>query len=233
MAILGRGQPIKPHLPRPLVSPGGPVPIVGAFACFLQTPCDGNHAITQGQKSPGSQNDPASTSMGQISATVVAELPDDSSLTKYDSANSTNAYTFWKLDSQYFTTQNRAHCPIAKTSSTSSGGNTSVVVNLAPPQTKRVIRVSAERIGVLPTLPQPVDSYTDPSGATAVLLENNLVASAPVRSPDNKQVFRVAGEIVYGLLKPISAGSTLSLGFNSWESQTPTYKMIFPEAPET
>jgi hypothetical protein len=98
--------------------------------------------------------------------------------------------------------------------------------------TKRVIRVVAERIGVIPTLPQPVDTYTDPSGATAVLLENNLVPSAPIRSPDNKQVFRIAGEITYALLRAPAAGATLSLGFNSWEAQTPTYKMIFPQQAE-
>jgi hypothetical protein len=98
--------------------------------------------------------------------------------------------------------------------------------------TKRVIRVVAERIGVAPTIPQPVDQYTDPSGAVAVLLENNLIPSAPIRSPDNKQLYRVAGEITYALLRAITAQSTISLGFNSWESQTPTYKMIFPEQAE-
>jgi hypothetical protein len=212
----------------------GPIPVVGAFACFLQSPCEYTHSISIGTQTTTSQS-PATVTLPTVSASVVTELSDDGSLGSVDPKNSAYAYTYWQLDSQYFTTQNRAHCPIAQTagSSSSSGSNTSVVVNLAPPQTKRVIRVIAERIGVMPTLPAPADSYNDPSGAGAVLLENNLVATCPPRSCDNKQVFRIQGELTYGLLKAITNASQLSLGFNSWETNTPTYKMIFPEQAET
>jgi hypothetical protein len=206
----------------------GAIPAVGAFVTYLQSPCSSQHSIGTAVQT-GSQPDPTTTSLPTVTAVTVTELPDDGSLNNYDPTNYTNAYTYWQLDSQYYTTQNRAHCPLGTQSSSSGSQNTSVVVDLAPAMTKRVIRVLAERIGVMPTLPAPTDSFPDENGIENVLLENNLVATCPPLSPDAKQVYRVTGEITYALLQAITNTSQLRLGYNAWENQTPIYKQIFPE----
>jgi hypothetical protein len=210
----------------------GPISLAGAFASYLQSGCGTTHNITGNPNPPANDNQqPQTATLPQVTAVTVTELPDDGSLSGYNSSNYTYAYTYWKIDSEYVTNQMRAHCPIA-TSGSSGGQNSSVVINLAPPMTKRTLRVMAERIGAMPTLPQPVDQFTDENGIACVLLHNGLVGSAPIRSPDNKQVYRVAGEIQYAMLKPITPSSQLRLGFNSWETGSPTYKMIFPEQAE-
>lgn len=212
----------------------GAIPVVGAFVAYLQTPCSTQHAIATPLNTSGQQNDPGTVTLPTVTAVTVTDLPDDGSLNNYDPANFANAYTYWQLDSQYYTTQNRAHCPIASTagllgSSSSSSANTSVVINLAPPMTKRVIRVVAERIGIMPSLPAPTDTFSDENGIANVLLENNLVATCPPRSPDAKQVYRVTGEITYALLQAVTNASQLRLGYNAWENQQPVYKQVFPE----
>lgn len=210
------------------------IPIFGAFSTFVMGPCGGDYSLIGNSTPANSSTASSQNPLPQINALVVTELPDDGSLKYTDPGNSTAAYTYWELDSEYGTDQIRAHMPVAVTGfgSVGGGGNqTSVVVQLGPAGgvTQRVIRVVAERIGQLPALPNPVDNYTDENGNVCVLLENKLVGKSPPRSPDTKQIYRVAGELVYAVTGPINASSQLRLGSNAWETQQPLYKQVFPE----
>ena len=210
----------------------GAIPIFGAFSTFVMGPCGGDYSLV-GNSTPANPSTlPSNNPLPQINALVVTELPDDQSLSHNDPGNAQAAYTYWELDSEYATDQLRAHMPIAQTGFSSGSLPTSVVVSLGATGglTQRTIRVVAERISQLPTLPTPVDNYTDENGNLCVLLENKLVAKSPNRAPDAKQIYRLAGELVYGVTGPINANSTLRLGANSWENQQPLYKQVFDES---
>jgi len=209
----------------------GPAKLAGIFACYLQYPCNNNHATyVCGQTSPGNSVDQNATAL----ACPVPQIPVPSrvvvtnnftAFSYYSSSQTTAIYTFWQIDNLYRTKKMRAQMPIA--SAPVSGPNYSpgsVFVQFAAPQTKRIIRVSAERVGQEPEFPDPenLPPFPIPSGLsgtqgiTQVCLDVRIKPGTPIITVLGQKLFRADAEYLIGFSRAPNAGEQLALGNDKW-----------------
>ncbi|HEY1602596.1 MAG TPA: hypothetical protein VGG64_23530, partial [Pirellulales bacterium] len=141
----------------------------GLFMCYLQTPCDDNHKIGNSSSitSPGGiaelRNTVPVVTMSQ--GTLVATRPPD-----WSSEQKRAMYTEYLVDSKYKTNAMTLALPIAASSSGPSNGMTTrATVSLAPPQTTRTIKITAERFGDWPEIPDLLPTYQDPTGQAVLV----------------------------------------------------------------
>jgi hypothetical protein len=196
----------------------GPIPIVGAFAAYLQTPCDENHRMIGAAEITSGDEDEDTGSEPDVNAYVVKDieenLPD-----KLSEAHRRDPYTVWKVDSKYQTDDHRAALPIAGLTAgvgVSGGGSSLSVVNLAPPAARRIIRIEAQRVGRQPVLPKPKRSYRF-LGGIARRLRYAVTPQDPRKTADNKYIFTVIAEIEYALSVVPKDEDKLPIGNNPWE----------------
>lgn len=199
----------------------GPISMVGAWAAYLQQPCSIQHKIYESQDGREAPV-PESKSSASLAATVISEIPSDNSLDSYSTATTEAMYTFYKMQSTYESMGIRAHLPIARQFSLGGApldGPTSVVASLGPSLTKRVIRVTASRIGKEPSVANPAETFED-GGINYTLISKKILAGVPERTADDKRVYSCTAELVYALDRNPDEGVSLRFGSNPWEEKT-------------
>jgi hypothetical protein len=216
------------------IETSGPISVVGAWASYIQSPCANTHGINP-PNIPG-----ATETEGQdgrttptIEARIVTELDDDGTLDSYSSQQDEAMYTQYVSESTYATDSIRAHCPIARGSSSEyQSQDTSVVLNLGAGLSRRTIRVSAERLDEQPAILNPPDTFSDTNGITYTLLDSKLLFATGERTADDKRTYRAAYEYQFAMSRAITAVSgslstlALRVGANPWET-TDAYAVLF------
>lgn len=201
----------------------GPISLVGAFAAYLQTPCNNTHAMYQSQGSETSSNPPASTT-SSVSAYESESLGDDGSLSYLNEDSKSAAYTFFQMESNFVTDQLNAQCPIAKYSGGSTP-DTNVVVRLSGAVPKRIVTIQAERNGERPVIPYAVAQFSL-GGITYRLLNDAVSPGVPEYTALGSLVYRVRAEYVYAMSRPIAVGDTYPVGVNPYD-KTGFYTILF------
>ncbi len=92
--------------------------------------------------------------------------------------------------------------PIAGSFGASSPLDTSAFVRACSPQAKRVIRISAQRHGKPPRMPNPA-SFVDQEGITHVRTRQAILGMEPTLAPDGQaHTYKVNAEFHYGMSRP-------------------------------
>lgn len=197
-----------------------------------------------GPSGPGGGAVPGLSDSPDISGSVVDEITDDMTTSYFNEAATTALYTFYQMETSYETECNRAHMPIGVSSGNAAPNlaplgtsanpgpgqegdqesaftgsqNSSVVVDLAPPMTKRHVRISSERVGRFPDVPRIEDRYTDEAGIDYTLLDVIDRSIVPDRTCDAKQTFKLDREYVYAMSRAPNFDDKLTIGVNPWEN---------------
>lgn len=217
----------------------GPAGIVGIVACYFQTPCNDQHFPQYGievlqknedKQAPVDQIPYTATEMSSL------QLSLETNATPYSENHMTYPYTFWQVDNLYKTNAMRTQMPIAKTptGTTAKFAATSAVVRIAGGQTRRVIRISAERAGDWPEFPDPEtlaalqwpypESIDREIGWVPLIqsyLRSALKAGRSVTTATGQVIFRASMEIVLALSRPPTPKEKLALGNEKWTSKGP------------
>lgn len=189
----------------------GPLPITSAFIQYLQTPCDDTHA-TGDAEPPSKDETERDRGTTDITERVVDALPEKDE-TQISDSHFENPYTHYRVISKYLTDEHIVGLPIASqmpvgssSGSSSSGGTgskrTQGFVMLAPPTSRRIIRLEAQRLGRQPQLPEFPRKYTVSVGGVesdAVRLEFTVSPVNPERQANGGMMYVVSAEATYGL----------------------------------
>lgn len=189
--------------------------VVLLLQCYLQTACYNKHGIPSAVEFIGgdssSQNAPLVADVreyavhGTLTPSTKNDLSEDALA---------RVYTVGKLESSYRTKMMRLALPIADVprSSHSEYQATSVMVDLAPPQCRRVLKFDCEAVGGWPSIPAPLDSYEDGT-LTGHLISKELVPFAPPTSADRRRaIYRVLGKYIYAMNRAPNDTERLSVG---------------------
>jgi len=195
----------------------GAIPMFGAISVMLQDACDNNHCFKDGNAVQGSIGCPQAD-LPQASIRVFNSLPDKEP--DYISEEHKNAiYTSWQYHSRYETDKFKVQMPIASQiiESDSRRKKTSVVVAMADPLSRRIVRLRGSRLGRWPATPKIAD-FTDRNGIDYTVLDFVHQPEVPDRSADGQQLFKVDVEILYAMSRPIAVGEIMHVGSNPWEN---------------
>ena len=218
----------------------GPASIVGIVACFFQTPCNDHHFAThEYEVLTKNYEREDSVDLVPYTATVVSnlQLSTDTNATPYTANHMMYPYTFWQVDNVYKTHAMRAQMPIAKVPATGTVAKfaaTSSVVRIAGGQTRRIIRISAERAGDWPELPdaetlaalpwpypESIDREIGWSPLIQYYLRSALKPGRSVTTATGQVIFRASMEIVLALSRPPTPKEKLALGNEKWTNKGP------------
>lgn len=184
--------------------------------CYLQSPCNNAHQIggatTTGSLVTQVQDD--TTSVVAVDSGSLAPQPANN---KWGVEHKRVSYTYCRYETKYLMEKCRAQMPIAKivTEGGPPGEDTCVFIDLAPGITVREATVDVERIGELPQIPSPLDSYTSGTGSVIKgrLLRHHLIALPPVLSADGLTfIYRIRAYYKWGLNRMPRASDDLAIG---------------------
>jgi len=183
------------------------------LSCFLQTPCDERDTyLDVTPSSPqGGTNTQSQTQLGPtVTSSTTAQLTAmPNSL--YSVSAAKTIWRYARMESRYEYDTTRVQLPIAG-DVTNVGADGSVVVQLARPQMKRVIRYDAERVDAEATAPSPLDTYIDGS-LKGTLLRHKITPMPPTLAPGGSStIYRVKAEYVYAMNRAAHPGDTLLTG---------------------
>jgi len=198
--------------------------------CYLQSPCDAKHAIPTGRSGESEKKNEKTKELSYPPRTTTSEsedLPDYK--TPHSPSHRTAMYTNYEVVSRYLVNKLRVALPIAgepKREGSSSQNSDNKKASAAPSVAvialsargiaKRIIRITAERVGHWPAIPAPAD-YQD-AGGKASLLNYWIEPSAPKKTVDGrKKIYRVEAEYIYVLAREPSTKEALRTGSLPWD----------------
>lgn len=206
----------------------GPIDITGAWAAYLQTPCDDNHGICAAAENNLPRVGPCDPRLGgTVPLRIRTVLPPAPFWTS--PSHDASIYTHYHVESRLQHDHDRMQLPIAGWIGTSLGGGsigggtavqaTSSVFTMGLGALRRIVRVVGQRIGSPPAIPKPLESYLYlATGGTATLLKSLINYVSPTREPGGGQVHEVHAEYQYAIDAPPDQSSTsIPIGFNPWE----------------
>jgi hypothetical protein len=202
----------------------GPIDLVGLFRCYLQNPCNDEHLI-----GPEKASTPEGPRDDGDSPEVEAVIADGFDVTDdpYASPEHLEAiYTSYQIESLYHTDYLKAAMPIARETQPYEPGvgggplgpdePTCKVVTLGPGVMKRTLRISGERVGAWPQMPEPAD-YTDANGVTAHLMEHKCLPGTTRISAIGQKIYRASAEYIYALTRILRPNEQWRVGANPWD----------------
>jgi hypothetical protein len=189
------------------------------FTAFLQTPCDNRHGLPPklriGKEGDAPYSDGDKTDADYRLYETSEKIKDDAQ-PAYPDAQKDNVYTYIELETEYQTRRGFYQLPVAWYDSNGNGQQpreaalASKTVALHQPLTRRVTRVSAERIGTWPELPEPEAVVRDKNGIKETLLYDKIKTESPELIADgNTFVFRAGGFYVYAMERTPTANEKL------------------------
>lgn len=199
----------------------GPLSLMGIFRGFLQ----GVMAVIGGINSDNQLSDQNGTASGLPKATVTAATApslDEEDVPWFSEGHRVNMYTTWQMESIYQTRTMRAAMPIATTPFAGEGIDSrpkTAVIALSDGQTRRIVRIRAERAGAWPAFPDPeaMDGGSATlSGISQTLLKSKLLGGTVSKSADGKDIYRANAEFVFALARQPVPSDVLKMGFNGW-----------------
>lgn len=248
------GDPIEYSSPAALITK--------IFLSYLQSPCDDLHytalATTIGSSAPGlpsyqnldrqDNNYPATNGNPVPIVTVYPTIDPNATQNPYTSPGHSNAaYTKWRLENVYRTKKNRLQLPIARVRrglpdsrfnppvvAQPNYFDTSSIAQLSDGQCRRIIRVSAERIGMEPQFPDPdaLPKFLTPVGVSygsfpigqvpphieiyQYCLWSRVRPGTPVQTVTGAMLYRADAEYCMALSREPNPGEQLELGNDMW-----------------
>lgn len=214
----------------------GPVSLTGIMRCYLQSPCMPDHGINQLTNAVGIDLNPEPAALPQaaVEAVIVPDIPSIDA-PYYSVSHQTLMYTTYQMESIYRTRRLRAVMPIASAPYGGSGTDTSdacAVIALSRPQTRRIVRIAAERVGDWPEFPDP---ETMDAGAATIddagvglpaipqkLLSSRLLGGTRTRTCNGEAIYRARFEATFALLRSPTPAELLKFGQNKWSTDTST-----------
>ncbi|MGH7745196.1 MAG: hypothetical protein ACREQ5_10415, partial [Candidatus Dormibacteria bacterium] len=219
----------------------------GLFSPPLQSPCQlaqktselqptNQSSPNQPPPQPPSSPTPGATTPSDPAVTfTIGAVPDDLIAESQYNIEQVN-YSQYLIDAHYDNPTMVAMLPIAASPVSGSTPVVSAVfVQLAPPQCRRRVRITAERFNNWPLMPD-LDVYRGPTpfidsnGIMIVLLDEQLIPKAPQQAPSGAdKIYSIEGEYLFGYSrKPDPAngdvlftGSQPFLSSNLFESSVP------------
>lgn len=213
--------------------------------CYLQSACQADHCIEKGNFIPA--DDPCDQHLQRDnpsgSVIVVQQLPQiPPPFQNQATLTEPGVFTFATMQNRYLTKPVRAQLPIARSSNpatpsqtipTAIGASlddTSVVVDLAPPQATREIIYEAEKTGSWPEVPTPLDRYVDDNGVRYTLLEFDPQPITPPPTADGKSLlYRILVKYRYALSRPLTLSEKMAVGslpFTNIQAGTPQSSFV-------
>jgi hypothetical protein len=202
----------------------GPIDLVGLFRCYLQNPCNDEHLI-----GPEKASEPDGVLDNSESPEVAAVISDGFDVTDdpYASPEHLEAiYTSYQIESLYHTDYLKAAMPIARETQPYEPGvgggplgpdePTCKVVTLGPGVMKRTLRISGERVGAWPQMPEPAD-YTDANGVTAHLMEHKCLPGTTRISAIGQKIYRASAEYEFAMTRVLRPDEQWRVGTNPWD----------------
>lgn len=184
------------------------------LACYYQQPCGGPHAIANGTVTTSDAGTPSETeSLPEPTQSAYTELP-PATESALSTQHSEAMYTYARAESTYETRYLRAQMPIAQAGSLNVPGDTCVVVTLGPAVCRRIIRVSCERTGAWPRIPEAADTYQD-AELSGVLLEHTVMPMPPTVSAvadATRLLYRLDATYVYAMNRPPGPADVVHVG---------------------
>lgn len=202
----------------------GPAALVGIFSCYLQTPCDNEHAmVPESVRTPENTNEVTSLN-GQIevSANIVPDLPEDNNETTSES-HKQNLYTFYRMETIPERSDMVAVMPLAVSQFAESEGDppdTCVFINLAGPQSRRRVRIHAERVNAWPEMPddRSLEPLLASGGRSLRLIKSRRLMGTPEVTALGQKIYRCRFDCVFAETRPPQSSEALSIGRNVWTS---------------
>jgi hypothetical protein len=203
----------------------GPIDLVGIFRCYLQNPCNDEHLIGPEKASTpeGPRDDGNSPEVeAVISNDPLPETEDDESSPEHREA----VYTAYQIESLYHTDYLKAAMPIARETQPYQPGvgggpqdpdePTCKIITLGPGVMKRTLRISGERVGAWPQMPEPVD-YTDANGVKAHLMEHKCLPGTTRISAIGQKIYRASAEYEFAMTRVLRPDEQWRVGTNPWD----------------
>lgn len=183
--------------------------------CYLQTPCDNQHAIAKFDDTGPPSEDGSDDEYGTKVKGRVGELQ-SSDHEQYSPDHTDSPYTYSRMETTYRLRQPRAHLPIARRVGQGVGQATSSIATLAQARGERIIKCDFERVGAQPILPQPMDSYTD-GDLVGRLLSHDVVPMTPTTAADGQgKIYRTVATYRYALSRPPIVGESIKTGVHPY-----------------
>jgi hypothetical protein len=200
----------------------------GLFVSYLQSPCLSNHGVPQ---ITVKANEPAQgdkRSENPNINTYSGELPTDQDIASHYLIHQ-GVYTYYQIECKYHTNRNILQLPIATSIIRQPGAPTTGFITMAPPSTKRTVKIVAQRYGEWPTIPQTRDITV---GTQRIIVLDEIVnCKTPQITADGKtRRYEVECEYEYGLARPPAQGEVLQVGKIPWDAQTLADNAMPPEA---
>ena len=214
----------------------GPVSLTGILRCYLQSACNTDHGINRESNALDTDLNPelSATPQASIQAVIVPNIPAVDS-PYYSVSHRVAMYTTYQMESIYRTHRLRAALPIASPPYLGSGPDTSdacAIFSLGRPQTRRIVRIAAERVGEWPEFPDPetMDAGAATTADSSVglpvipqrLLSSKLLGGTRTKTCNGEDVYRARFEAVFALLRTPTATELLKFGQNKWSSEPGT-----------
>jgi hypothetical protein len=194
----------------------GTATAAGLFVCYLQSPCNDAHSINLAEGEP-TTNVTIELSPNTNTYEYTGEIPTDEEVAgNYNIEELSNVYTHYEMTSTYVTQNNAIQLPLAAASDTTE--DTSVIVRLAPPTTRRRVHVLAQRAGAWPLLPK-ASEITFGGQPTFLIGREHKQPRTPKLMPDGKtKLYEIEYSFVVATKRPVTDDSTLEVGHLPWDS---------------
>lgn len=207
------GFPLKlPNYDKEIAKPGSPTATTaGLFLCALQTACKpgviGQPSASDGTITKFEYKGPTTTIPA---ATVANLLPYE---TRYSQDHQKFMYMNYQESNEYRVDEGLIALPFAVASSDQKKNkDTCKFVQLFPPQAKRIVRISAERLGKWPDMPNP-QKFTDDYGIVHWPEDWRPMPHASQLSADGrKELFTSDFEITYALSRKPTPKESFRVG---------------------
>lgn len=206
----------------PIVKPYGTASPASLFACFLQSPCNNQHAMPQATEKIDKQgSDPSYGGDRETEITYSSgSLGSDFEETGLSDAHLENAYQFCQIESVIVKKHNRLALPIAADSTNRTPAKTSALIELCGPTAKRIVRMRAERIGEWPTIFADKD-FTDRNGIECWILDFRPEFRAPKLQGDGiTMLYALDVEYTFGMSRAPAAGEPMPTASLPWDNTT-------------
>ena len=198
----------------------GVAPLAGLLAARIQSACSqSGHEIVQ--DTVGKEGDGDESGNGTTEVTFYSSSGTFEQFTTEGYATEEHKkaiYLRYLVDSRYKFNPHASQCPYAQSSSDTD--DSSVVISLARPTCKRIVKIEAERQGDWPTLPKP-EPFEDENGIKYKVLGYDIEPSAPTKSADGKtKVHRTDCTIVWGMSRAPTTEEKLRSAALPWDIGT-------------
>jgi len=199
----------------------GVLTLAMAFSCAVKLQCDSLEGDSYNHRGAWWINSHASTDTGvgdgpsgEASAREVDVLPTWSDMADSDSTSSTehykyttehldNLYRFNHATAFYDTPQMRLQVPAAGFFLSPIGAAVCTISLLSNPQSSYNVRVTSQRLGEHPQVPEMKDQFTDLNGIVYTLIDSSFELLPPVIGPHLLTIYRFDCNYVYAMSRPI------------------------------